>query len=105
VRGSIPRPDSGANAPGLARPLHNPDLDGSGPRKERKTAMSEDEKKNGEYEKPESHEVGGDELEGVAGGTGGEAPTSVDNCKSGYSNTMGCYKGTQPGVPRGDERG
>ena len=33
--------------------------------------MSDEEKKNGEYEKPESHEMGGNDLEDISGGTGG----------------------------------
>jgi hypothetical protein len=51
--------------------------------------MSEEEKNNGEYEKPESHSIDADELDGVSGGveTGPTGP-----CFSG-SNATPCRPG------------
>ncbi len=65
--------------------------------------MSE-EKKNGDYEKPESHRMEGDELEDVSGGgSGGDgcragpSPGSWGPCVSGGSTGQGdCSTGSQP---------
>jgi hypothetical protein len=50
--------------------------------------MSDEEKKNGEYEKPESHEMEGDELDGVSAGAG------VIFCDTGYGPASYCGGGS-----------
>ncbi len=59
------------------------------------------EKKNGDYEKPESHDVGEDELEDVSGGAGsggrdcgnGDRPGSDYACNEGGHATRNCWYG------------
>ncbi len=58
--------------------------------------MSDEEKKKGDYEKPESHEMGGDELEGVAGGTEGEGGATA--CGTGSSAAKTCRSGSHAGT-------
>jgi len=57
--------------------------------------MSDEErKKNGEYEKPESKGMGGEELEDVSGGAGDEP---VQSCFDGSTaKWMACGLGGQP---------
>jgi hypothetical protein len=50
--------------------------------------MSE-KNKNGDYEKPLSHQLGGDDLEDVAGGTAPE-------CSPGQAAEQGCSAGQHP---------
>jgi len=51
------------------------------------------DKKNNDYEKPQSQEMGGDDLEGVSGGAEAEAGP----CKSGFSaQGRACGEGSQP---------
>jgi len=51
--------------------------------------MSEEgKKKNGEYEKPESKGMGGEELEDVSGGSGDEG-----ECTNGQSTANNCWAG------------
>jgi len=53
--------------------------------------MSDEErKKNGEYEKPESRGMGGDDLADVSGGTGGKY---LEKCSSG-GNAYTCGSGS-----------
>ncbi len=52
------------------------------------------EKKNGDYEKPESQKVGGDDLKDVSGGAG--TKWQPGNCASG--ETAQGYCGTGTGV-------
>ncbi len=69
--------------------------------------MSDEQTKNGKYEKPESHGEG-DELEGVAGGVGNSTGDDPD-CMTGASASAACRTGpspksytcTQGGVARG----
>ncbi len=72
--------------------------------------MSDEEKKNGKYEKPESHEIGEDDLEGVAGGVGESAtPTQCDTgmdasaCRTGPNPKS--YTCTRGGVASGERTG
>ena len=63
--------------------------------------MADEEKKNGEYEKPESHDVGGDQLEGVSAGKDDIWDTVGGRiCGNGSINTgaQGCQVGAQPMV-------
>ena len=88
------RPNFGAIIPELARPSPTtPFLAASNPRmKGSKTMSDEEKKKNGEYEKPESHEMEGDDLEDVsagvsncnAGGGPWGDPVVVTPCRDGY---------------------
>jgi len=55
--------------------------------------MSEEEKKGGEYDKPESKEMGGEELEDVSGGAGTGAESI---CKDGSTANMQCLSGPSP---------
>jgi hypothetical protein len=52
-----------------------------------------DERNNDKYKKPESYDMSGDELEGVAGG-------SVGGCGAGQQAPSGCNQGFGPGVPQ-----
>ena len=54
--------------------------------------MSDEKKKNGDYEKPESHEMGGDELEDVSGGAGRLPYTT---CSNGFEASDDCARGSQ----------
>ena len=60
-------------------------------------------KKNGDYEKPESHDVKGDELEDISGGEGsqGNQCTSGNSagsyCQAGSHAGQTCYGGSYPG--------
>ncbi len=51
------------------------------------------EKKNGEYEKPESQKVGGDDLEDVSGGAGSGNPSL---CRDGGDANVNCLSGPSP---------
>jgi len=55
--------------------------------------MSEEEKKGSKYEKPESKGMGGEELEGVSGGTG-HVPKDI--CMDGSDATYACTAGPSP---------
>jgi len=46
----------------------------------------EEEKKNGEYEKPQSRTVSGDELEDISGGVG----ETLSSCEKGGGYMMPC---------------
>ncbi len=54
--------------------------------------MSDEQKKNGEYEKPESQKVGGDDLEDVSGGAGGLPYTT---CSNGFEASEDCASGSR----------
>jgi hypothetical protein len=55
--------------------------------------VSDEEKKNnGDYEKPESQAVGGDDLEDVSGGAGTLPYTT---CSNGFEASDDCARGTQ----------
>jgi len=63
----------------------------------------EEKKKNGDYEKPESQKVGGDDLEDVSGGAGGQPGNCLDGAAGqGYCGTgtgvtgSSCTKGENP---------
>ncbi len=56
--------------------------------------MSDEEKKNGQYEKPESHEIGEDDLEDVAGGVS-DSPAVDPDCMTGGSASA-CRTGPSP---------
>ena len=58
--------------------------------------MSDEEKKNGEYEKPESHEMGGNDLEDISGGTGGESGGA--SCSGGSAASRYCQTGSHAGA-------
>jgi hypothetical protein len=64
--------------------------------------MSDEEKRNGGYEKPESHRIGGDELDEVSGGgdaTGGggcwsgSSPADPGCCGKGDGVSFACKEG------------
>ena len=64
--------------------------------------MSDEKKKNGDYEKPESHGEG-DELEGVSGGSGSQpgncytGPSAQGYCGTGSVVTAtSCTRGESP---------
>ncbi len=54
--------------------------------------MSDEEKKRGEHEKPESTGVGGDEPEDVSGGAGSLPYTT---CSNGFEAPDDCATGSQ----------
>lgn len=55
----------------------------------------EEKKKNGEYEKPESHDVERDELEEVSGGA--EAMPGASGCSTGERASVRCKFGQYAG--------
>jgi len=71
--------------------------------------MSDEEKKNGDYEKPESQKMGGDDLQDVSGGAGAgtgqesECRAGGDTktmCEAGVTAPSGCLIGDEgPGIP------
>jgi len=70
--------------------------------------VSDEEKKGGEYEKPESHDAGGEDLEEVSGGAGDSVCTAGDSvsgaakltgtytCSTGWSAYAHCVTGPTP---------
>ncbi len=52
--------------------------------------MSEEDKKNGDYEKPESHQMTGEDLEDVSGGT---ETTQKPSCNNGEQAMAFCEVG------------